>query len=283
MKTLAILAAVTVPLIAQPEESKVAKPASPSLSNVVAAPHVDFKARFGHFDGCFVLKSLDDGWTLRFNDQRAAKRFAPCSTFKIFNAMAGLEVGALTGPDHEMKWDGTKQTRKECERDHTLATAIRDSVVWYFQRVAEGVGAKRMQAFLDQCDYGNRDMSGGLTKFWLQTSLEISADEQMGFMEQMYAGKLPFKSATVDTVKRLIEYRQSNDWIFSGKTGTGGEGGKSDKAILGWYVGHVKKGDRQFIFAINISGDNAMGRTARKIAANILRDLGLIEFPGEFD
>lgn len=274
MKAAACLAAALVALVAPPKTStETAKPASGRPSPIA----VDFKSHFGKYDGCFVLKSLDDGWTIRFNDDRCEKRYGPCSTFKVFNAMAGLDSGVLTGPDHEMKWDGTKQNRKECERDHTLATAIRDSVLWYFQNVAKGIGAERMQKYLDQCDYGNRDISGGLTTFWLQSSFEVSADEQVKFMEKLYTGKLPFDTKAVETVKRLIEYRQSDDWVFSGKTGTGMD------AKLGWYIGHVKKGGRQYIFSANISGDNAMGMSARKISANILRDLGLIEFPGEFE
>ncbi|MBX3394961.1 MAG: class D beta-lactamase [Phycisphaerae bacterium] len=257
----------------------------PSVERAAVAGlrRIDFKSHFGRFEGCFVLKSLDDEWTLRYNDDRCARRFAPCSTFKIMTSLIGLETGVLTGPEHAMKWDGTPQSRKVCEADQTLATAIRDSVVWYFQRVVEAIGEERMQKYLDECEYGNRDQSGGLTKFWIQSSLEISANEQLRFLERLYRNELSFGTKTVQTVKRLFEYRQSDDWILSGKTGTGGGAGKSDKTILGWYVGHVRRGDRNYVFATNISGDDAMGLKARGITADILRDLGLIEFSGSFE
>lgn len=289
MKICVVLSAIAASVCGLAVDSKPATLTPGPTAERAEAPsalglrRIDFKSHFGRFDGCFVLKSLDDEWTLRYNDERCARRFAPCSTFKIMSALIGLEVGVLTGPEHAMKWDGTPQNRKVCEADHTLATAIRDSVVWYFQRVAEAIGDERMQKYLDECDYGNRDQGGGLTKFWLQTSLEISANEQLRFMERLHRNDLPFGKKTVETVMRLIEFRQSDDWILSGKTGTGGADGSSKNTMLGWYVGHVRRGNRTYVFATNISGDNAMGPTARSITAGILRDLGLVEFSGSLE
>jgi beta-lactamase class D len=50
-------------------------------------------------------------------------------------------------------------------RDHTLASAIRFSVVWYFQEIARRIGAARMQRYVDAFQYGNRDLSGGVDRF----------------------------------------------------------------------------------------------------------------------
>ena len=75
--------------------------------------------------------------------------------------------------------------------DQTLASAMRHSVVWYFQRVATGIGEERMQRELDRIGYGNRDISGGLTRFWLQSSLKISPREQVGLLRALFNGSLP--------------------------------------------------------------------------------------------
>lgn len=234
---------------------------------------VDFAGRFQGFDACFVLKEVGRDVTLTYNAERCRLRLEPCSTFKIFNSLAGLDSGAIAGPDALLKWDGTPQNRKECEKDHTLATAVRDSVLWYFQEVARRIGPDRMKSYLSQSEYGNQDMSTGIDKFWLGNSLTISAEEQLRFMERLYTDKLPFKAGAMAQTREMIVLRKGNGWVFSGKTGTGGS---FEKASLGWFVGHVQSGDRQFVFAANTRGDHAMGPKTRDMVFAILQDLGLI-------
>jgi len=59
----------------------------------------------------------------RCNANRAGKRFAPCSTFKIFNSLVGLETGVLSGKDHLMHRDGTKYDIDSWHQDQTLQSA----------------------------------------------------------------------------------------------------------------------------------------------------------------
>lgn len=241
---------------------------------------VDFAARFGKYEGCFVIKEVGTGEMLFFNEAGCKVRRTPCSTFKIFSSLAALDCGVVSGPDTLLTWDGTPQSRKACEQDHTLATAIRDSVVWYFQVLARKIGPERMQKYLDGCEYGNRDISGGIDKFWLVSSLAISAIEQVRFMERLYQDKLPFKPATMKTVREMIVLKRgegdqaATSWTFSGKTGTGTQG--TDKPMLGWFAGHVECGGRQFVFAANARGEGVMGLDVRDRVFEILADLGLV-------
>ncbi len=235
---------------------------------------VDFAARFGKFEGCFVIKEVNTGPMQFYKERDCKRRLAPCSTFKIFNALAALDAGVIDGPDALLKWDGQPQRRKECEKDHTLASAIRDSVLLYFQIVSLRIGSERMQRYLDHCDYGNRDISAGIDTFWLETSLRISAVEQLRFIERLYTDKLPFKTEAMQAVRDMIVLKSGDGWTFSGKTGTGSGG--TEKAMLGWFVGHVRAGDRQYVFAANIRGEDAMGPTMRDLAFEMLKDLGII-------
>lgn len=257
--------------------------AGPPRAKAVDAPdlgRVHFAERFKGFEGCFVMRPVGGDWTLRYEDARCAKRLSPCSTFKIFNALAGLDCGVLADGNTAFKWDGKPKSRPEWERDHTLASAIQASVVWYFQKVAEQIGAKRMQQYLAGCDYGNKDMSAGLTTFWLQSSLEISADEQVRFLEKLYGGKLPFSGRAVEILKPLLLVKRGKlpgggAWTFSGKTGSGSTDGK---LTLGWFVGCVESGGRKYVFAANIhAADKAWGAQCRDIVFQILGDLGLVK------
>ena len=89
-------------------------------------------------DACLVLADLATGEVRRWNPERAAERLSPCSTFKIPNALIGLQTGVVTGPDDLKTWDGTDKGRKPWNQDQTLASAVRVSAAWYFQDLARG-------------------------------------------------------------------------------------------------------------------------------------------------
>ena len=46
-------------------------------------------------DACFVLYDARDRRTLRVNEAECRRPLSPCSTFKIFNSLAGLQSGVL--------------------------------------------------------------------------------------------------------------------------------------------------------------------------------------------
>lgn len=258
-----------------PDSDKPAKPsaAAPSADLTARWSAIDFSAHFGGLETCVVLREIGGPTVLRHNPERCRVRLTPCSTFKIPNALIGLETGVLSGPDHLMKWDGKPQWIESWERDHTLATAIRDSVLWYFQNVAEAVGMERMTKFIDAIDYGNRDLSGGIRRFWLESTLKISADEQAAFVEKLYTGRLPFAEKTVGQVKQMLVRESGRDWTFSGKTGSAATDGHY---TLAWFVGHVKRGERQYVFACNAASDGKLnGPKLQVLVLDLLKKLDL--------
>ena len=123
-----------------------ALPATNGLPRTSAAETdatIDLTAKFDGFDGCFVLYRTGDRSHVRHNPERCARRLSPCSTFKIPNSLIGLETGVIEGPDHLLEWDGTKRWREVQNRDHDLRSAFENSVVWYYQALAAGVGVPR--------------------------------------------------------------------------------------------------------------------------------------------
>lgn len=222
--------------------------------------------------GTFVLYDEAQRWYTIYNEAQSEKRLSPCSTFKIFSALTGLETGVLDREDDKTlrKWDGTVRFLDAWNQDQTLASAMRHSVVWYFQRFIADIGAARMQTYLDAIDYGNRDISGGLTQFWLQSSLRISAREQVDVLRRLYAGDLPVAVENVAVVKKNLTLSDEDGVRFLGKTG-------SDGVRLGWFVGSVERDDNRYFFAVNLEGDgNATGTAARGVAEGILREMGLL-------
>ncbi len=233
----------------------------------------ELSPHFDGFDSCFVLLDLRTERRLYFNAPHCDDRYPPCSTFKIPHALIALQTGVLADETTTLTWDGTQQIVPAWERDHTLGSAVRASCVWYFQRVAGRIGAEEMQRQLHKIDYGNRDITGGVDKFWLMSSLRISPDEQVAFLARLYRDQLPFAPEVAETVKRILVVDKENGAVLSGKTGSGvsGEGQR-----LGWFVGHLKTVDREFVFATLIRGQrkDTWGPKARDISKAVLSHLG---------
>ena len=234
----------------------------------------DFSKFFSNYQGSFVLLDYSSNFYIKYNVEQCNKRFSPCSTFKIPNSLIGLETGVIPDENFILKWDGVKRDIDLWNQDHTLKTAIKYSVVWYYQEIARRIGDSRMKEFINKIGYGNNDISGGIDKFWLMNSLEISTDEQVEFLKKFYSNQLPFSHKNLDIVKSITILDSNENYIFRGKTGSGHI--QSDNNGLGWFVGYVTQKDSTYIFAANITGEGANGMKAKEIVIEILKSLKIM-------
>ncbi|MDT8903039.1 penicillin-binding transpeptidase domain-containing protein [Anaeroselena agilis] len=245
-----------------------------------ASPAVEVRDDLGKYfrgyTGTMVIYDQAGDRYVVYNEPQSRKRLSPCSTFKIYNSLIGLETGVLAAEDEQtlVKWDGTRHSIESWNHDQTLASATRNSVVWYYQKLAARIGEQRMQEHLDAIGYGNRDISGGLTTFWLRSSLRISAMEQVEMLRRLYSGELPFAPRNVAVVRKNITLSADGKTPFMGKTGSGFENGRW---LLGWFVGCVERDGNRYIFAVNIEApDGASGGAARRIAEAVLKDFAIL-------
>jgi beta-lactamase class D len=234
---------------------------------------------------CFLLYELGVGQTRRQPDAACATRVTPASTFKIPHALAALDSGVLAGPDISLPFQGPTDVPASWKRAHTLATAMRYSVVWYFQRVASMLGVDRERDYLARLAYGNLDTSGGLTTFWLDGSLRISPDEQEVFMRHLYEDALPVSADAMRAVREMLvqppgvvvnalgEHPFDAPWpdgtVLSAKTGTADD--------VTWLVGSVRRLSRSWVFVSCVLGPaehNMLG--AIHLAADSLREAGVL-------
>ncbi|WP_216700803.1 class D beta-lactamase [Priestia filamentosa] len=220
---------------------------------------------FNDKNGTFVLRDMKTGKTLFYNKERAQTRFAPQSTFKIPNSLIGLQVGAVRDEYDIKYWDGEKREIEEWNRDHTLGSALRYSVVWYYQEMARDIGNDRMKEWIEKISYGNKDISGGIDQFWLSSSLKISPLEQVDFIEELYKEELPFDLDVMRTVKRMMVQKEGRTYTIHAKTGQGSE--------QGWYVGYVEREGHDYAFAVNLDGTSA---EAKRITEEVLQKYKLI-------
>jgi beta-lactamase class D len=237
---------------------------------------------------CFLLFEVGVGPVRREPASGCAIRMTPASTFKIPHALAALDAGVIEGPDTKLAYDGRPVNFESWRHDHTLATAMHSSVVWYFQHVAMRLGIEREREYLRRFEYGNQDPSSGLTTFWLGGSLKISPDEQQRFLLKLYGDALPVNARAKEIVRAILvqppgkvvnaagAHEFGGPWppgtVVSAKTGSESDGDHSTR----WVVGHVRRGTRSWIFVSSLTGKALSTLAAVELAAKALHQDGVI-------
>jgi beta-lactamase class D len=249
----------------------------PKHPNTVTAQAPNLGRHFQELglEGSILIYDLNKNRTYEHNPQRNATAMFPGSTFKIFNAMVALETGVIPDDVAVFTWDGIKRPIEEWNHDTNLRQAFKDSTVWFYQVLARRAGYKRMQEFIDQVGYGNRQIGTAedIDRFWLQGPLEITPKAQIQFLQKLYRNNLPFSQRTMDLVKDMMVREQTPEYTLRGKTGWL----DSTKPELGWFVGYLEQNKNVYFFATTIDMRKSSDAPMRiEITRRSLQDLGLL-------
>lgn len=228
-----------------------------------------------HFDeekvtGSFSLFNNQAGNVIVYNMDLDTLRLSPASSFNMINALIGLETGKII--DTVTTWDLNEQAV-------SLPLAFRQNNTEYFKRVARLVGKDTLQHWVDTTQYGNKNLAGDIDSFWLNDTLKISNDEQVGLMYELYFDKLPFSKYAQDILKGMMKQVDNTLYKYYYATGTGTD---SKNQSIGWIMGWVEENRHVYFFSTYIQSNEHqkdMSETAVKIAHNILTELGY--FKGE--
>jgi beta-lactamase class D len=125
-------------------------------------------------EGTIVVadERTDGGSTGIYDEARASKRYSPASTFKIPHTLFALDAGVVRDEFQVFPWDGTKRWLDTWNHDQNLRSAMRNSVVWVYQKFAREIGDEREGLYLRKINYGNTDPSGA-DPFWVEGNLGI--------------------------------------------------------------------------------------------------------------
>lgn len=194
-------------------------------------------AKYGINNGCFMLRDHTHETIHYFNKDRCTSRFLPASTFKIFNSLVALETNIAPDDQLMIKWDGITR-RPDWDKDLTMAEAFKASCVPYYQELARRIGYSNMKRFIDTTKYGNMEMGGKIDTFWLNNTLKITPDEQVGMMKRLYFAELPgISERSQRIVKTMMLQEQTPEYNLYYKTGTGVDSGK----YIYWVVGFAER------------------------------------------
>lgn len=238
-----------------------------------AVVYEDLSSHFGDYEGSFVLYDLDADFYRIYNLDKSMERVSPASTYKIYSALIALDANIIEPGRSEHTWDGTIYPYEVWNHSQDLSSAMQNSVSWYFQNLDAQVGKPKLMDYYRQLSYGNQDLSGGVSDYWMESSLRISPVEQVELLTALVQNDTLFRKEHVDVVKNMLRLSEKDGAVLSGKTGTGAVNGHS---INGWFVGFVEANGNTYIFATNISGgDDAGGKAAVQITCSILSDKGI--------
>ncbi len=261
----------------------------------------DLSSYFHGYEGSFVLYDLkNDAWNI-YDMEHATLRTTPNSTYKIYDALFGLEEGIITPENSFMAWNGDNYPFKAWNADQDLYSAMRSSVNWYFQEIDKQLGASTIRNYMKKIGYGNETVDSDLSvsppdgtkgcpdsvsPFWMQSALKISPVEQVALLTDLYNNRFGFAPEHINAVKDSIRLSPSslrnsrNERLegsfsetdgFFGKTGTGRI---NENDINGWFIGYIETADNTYFFATNIqSTENATGSKAYEISLSVLSDM----------
>ena len=235
--------------------------------------YIDLNSEFNEYKGSFVLYDSDnDTWTI-YNKDAALEQITPNSTYKIYDALLGLESGIITPEHSKMTWSGEDYPFDAWKSDHDLSSAMHSSVNWYFQNIDNIVGMDNVKSYLQDIGYGNQQTSNDTDLYWTDFSLKISPIEQVELLKKFYHNTFGFSDNNINAVKNAILIASTPDGTLSGKTGTGRVDGQDTN---GWFIGYIEKSGHVYYFATNIQGSsNTTGSMAAEISLSILSDMGL--------
>ena len=234
---------------------------------------VDLSAWFSGYEGSFVLYNLNgDTWKV-YDMEQATLRTAPNSTYKIYDALFGLEEGVISPVDSFMAWDGTNHPFEAWNGNQDLFSAMQSSVNWYFEEIDKHIGSSAIQNYIRKIGYGNEIVNAGLSAYWMQGALKISPIEQVELLTALHNNQFDFAPENINAVKNSICLFSSESKNFYGKTGTGRVDGQD---VNGWFVGLLETAGNSYFFATNIqAAENATGGKASEISLSILSHMGI--------
>jgi len=211
--------------------------------------------------GCFGLYNNATNEFTFYNKKRFTdSSYLPASTFKIVNSLIGLQTGVISSDSMIIKWDGVKRNVEEWNKDLSMYEAFRVSAVPYYQEVARRIGKDRMEYWMDTVNYGAgpKDtafrISSAIDSFWLDNTLKITPDEELGLVKMLYFDQLPFFKTYQEKVKKAMLFENTTMYRLAYKTGWGR---KENGNHLAWAVGWVEENNHPYFFVLNFESPDA--------------------------
>lgn len=230
-------------------------------------------------DGSILVYDRNENLYMGYDLERCNTLFCPASTFKIPNSLIAFECGIISTSSW-FKWDGVKRAYSSWEKDMQIDEAFKKSVVPVYQEIARSIGVERMRYYTQLFNYGKMDIqSDNIDVFWLEGHSGITAYQQLYFLQNLYALRLPVSERAMELTKELMLYETNDGYTLSGKTGWA----VRKEVNLGWFVGFIETNNNVYFFATNIAPNERtdmkqFGNARIAITKDVLKELGVVDW-----
>lgn len=226
-----------------------------------------------HTTGVLVIQQGQTQQSYGNDLTRASTEYVPASTFKMLNALIGLEHHKVTTTEI-FKWDGKKRLFSEWEKDMTLGDAMKASAIPVYQDLARRIGLELMSAEVKRVDYGNTNIGTQVDNFWLVGPLKITPQQEAQFAYRLANKTLPFSQNVQEQVQSMLFIEEKNGNKIYAKSGWGWD---VDPQV-GWLTGWVVQPKGNIVaFSLNLEMKKGIPSSVRKeITYKSLEQFGIL-------
>jgi beta-lactamase class D len=249
-----------------------------------AEAHAIQQVLHGH-EAAFALADLHAGAFFRYNQERCQQPLPALATLHLPLALLALDAGVIKDAQTVLPWNRLKYPMPGEEawpmsitswaQDHTLRSAFQQAVPWYFQELAQRLGAQSLQRSLNKVKFGQGDLRLSPAAMELGSHLEITVEGQLAFLQALYEDRLPLAKRAQRIARELLIREQTTAYTLRGVTGSGMlENGK----YLGWFAGWLETRDTTCVIVFNLSGADleAVSDPATTLLKRVLMLLGYL-------
>lgn len=171
--------------------------------------------------------------------------YAPLNTFFALPVLIGFDKGQLNA-----------DTNTWVSLDSSL----------YYQQLVKQIGRTEILLEIDSIHYGKGIVSANMDSFWRDESLLITADEQLGFIKQLYFKGLPFQKRSQELFSKMILKEANSNYKLSYLVAT-------DNALgnQAWVVGYIEENLHPYFFVLHTSATDGNDLKNRNI--NLLKSI----------
>ncbi len=175
--------------------------------------------------------------------------YAPLNTFFALPILIGLDKGQLNA-----------DTNTWVSLDSTA----------YYQQLVKQIGRNEILQEIDSIHYGKGIVSTNMDNFWNDESLLITADEQLGFIKQLYFKGLPFQKRSQELFSKMILKEANSNYKLSYLVATDTSVGNQ-----AWVVGYIEENLHPYFFVLHTSateGDDLKNRNINLLKSILMKE-----------
>ena len=101
--------------------------------------------------------------------------------------------------------------------------------------------------------YAKFKITNNIDTFWLDNTLKVTADEELGVVKKLYFEQLPFFKSTQQVVRGLMLQEDNANYKLSYKTGWAHT---SNGNAIGWMAGWIEENRHPYFFVLQLISTN---------------------------